>query len=156
MTDVFKDLCDIWDRLFSHRPFLQGEIKYFLSEFDKKQYKFDEENLKNVNELIGDIKEDKINDFLLTSDQNLSSLSKVINKALDLSADILNQENKIITEEELNDKQERQRKRQEEFDLFKSDLKIRYETIDKNIEEKIKSIKLQYEETINKLISDNQ
>lgn len=59
-------------------------------------------------------------------------------------------------EAELSNKQERQRKRQEEFNLFKSDLNTRYETIDKNIEEKIKSIKLQYEEAINKLISDNQ
>lgn len=31
---LLSDLSDIWDRLFSHRPFLQGEIKYFLSEFD--------------------------------------------------------------------------------------------------------------------------
>jgi len=34
MLFLFLDLSDIWDRLFSHRPFLQGEIKYFLSEFD--------------------------------------------------------------------------------------------------------------------------
>jgi len=34
MVFLLLDLSDIWERLFSHRPFLQGEIKYFLSEFD--------------------------------------------------------------------------------------------------------------------------
>ncbi|XP_050423777.1 biogenesis of lysosome-related organelles complex 1 subunit 5-like [Adelges cooleyi] len=156
MTDVFKDLCDIWERLFSHRPFLQGEIKYFLSEFDKKQYKFDEDNLKKVSELIGDIKDTKIDGFLESSDQNLASLNSIINEALDLSVNILNQENNTISKEDICAKEELHNKRQKEFDTFQSDLKTKYETIDKDIEEKVAAIKLHYEEAINKLVAENQ
>lgn len=156
MTDIFKDLSDIWDRLFSHRPFLQGEIKYFLSEFDKKQYRVDEDNLNKICELIGDLKENKIENFLLSSSENISLLNSAVNRALDLSQVILNQENNIISEEELKTKEEFHERRQKEFEIFKSDLKTRYESIDKDIEDKVKTIKLNYEEDINKLIADNQ
>ncbi|XP_025411618.1 biogenesis of lysosome-related organelles complex 1 subunit 5-like [Sipha flava] len=156
MTDILKDLCDIWERLFSHRPFLQGEIKYFLSEFDKKQYRADEENLKKIGELIDDLKENKIERFLESSGENLSSLNSTINEALNLSQEILDQENNIISEEELKTKEELHEKRQKELETFKSDLKIRYESIDKDIEDKLEAIKVNYEEAINKLIADNQ
>ncbi|VVC45468.1 Biogenesis of lysosome-related organelles complex 1 subunit 5 [Cinara cedri] len=156
MTDIFKDLSDIWERLFSHRPFLQGEIKYFLSEFDKKAYKVDEENLKKISELIVDLKENKIESFLQSSGENLTSLNSAINKALDLSQSILDQENNIISDEELKIKEELHEKRQRELETFKSDLKIRYESIDKDIKDKVETIKINYEEDINKLIADNQ
>lgn len=53
-------------------------------------------------------------------------------------------------------KEELHERRQKELETFKSDLKVRYETIDKEIEDKVEAIKLNYEEAINKLISDNQ
>lgn len=53
-------------------------------------------------------------------------------------------------------KEEVHEKRQKEFETFKSDLKTRYESINKDIEDKVKTIKINYEEDINKLIADNQ
>lgn len=53
-------------------------------------------------------------------------------------------------------KEEVHEKRQKELETFKSDLKTRYESINKDIEDKVKAIKLNYEEDINKLIADNQ
>ncbi|XP_025208014.1 biogenesis of lysosome-related organelles complex 1 subunit 5-like [Melanaphis sacchari] len=156
MTDIFKDLSDIWDRLFSHRPFLQGEIKYFLSEFDKKSYRADEENLNKIGELISDIKDKKIERFLQSSGENLYSLNSTISKALNLSQEILDQENNIISEEDLKTKEELHERRQKELETFKSDLKTRYESIDKDIEDKVEAIKIHFEEDINKLIADNQ
>ncbi|CAI6362354.1 unnamed protein product [Macrosiphum euphorbiae] len=156
MTDIFKDLSDIWDRLFSHRPFLQGEIKYFLSEFDKKSYRADEENLKKISELVSDLKEKKIERFLQSSGENLFLLNSAISEALNLSQAILDQENNIISEEDLKTKEEFHERRQRELETFKSDLKTRYESIDKDIEDKVEAIKIHFEEDINKLIADNQ
>lgn len=65
--------------------------------FQKKQYRSDEENLNKIAELIVDIKEKKIERFLQTSGENLSLLNSAINKALDLSQSILDQENNIIS-----------------------------------------------------------
>lgn len=53
-------------------------------------------------------------------------------------------------------KEEVHEKRQKELEIFKSDLKTRYESINKDIEDKVKAIKINYEEDINKLIADNQ
>jgi len=56
----------------------------------------------------------------------------------------------------LKTKEELHERRQKEFETFKSDLKTKYESIDKDIEDKVKAIKINYEEDINKLIADNQ
>lgn len=61
-----------------------------------------------------------------------------------------------MQEEELRTKEELHEKRQRELETFKSDLKVRYESIDKDIEDKLQAIKVNYEEDINKLIADNQ
>jgi hypothetical protein len=35
----FSDVGEIWTRLFDHRPFLSGEIKFFLKEFEVRSQK---------------------------------------------------------------------------------------------------------------------
>jgi len=72
-------------------------INFYYYIFQKKQYRADEENLKKITELIDDIKEKKIEHFLQTSGENLFLLNSAINKSLDLSKVILDQENKIIS-----------------------------------------------------------
>lgn len=61
-----------------------------------------------------------------------------------------------MQEEDLKTKVEFHEKRQRELETFKSDLKTKYESIDKDIENKVEAIKINYEEEINKLIADNQ
>lgn len=61
-----------------------------------------------------------------------------------------------MQEEELLNKEESHKRRQKELETFKSDLKTRYESIDKDITDKVEAIKINYEEDINKLIADNQ
>lgn len=61
-----------------------------------------------------------------------------------------------LQEEELLNKEESHKRRQKELETFKSDLKTRYESIDKDIKDKVETIKINYEEDINKLIADNQ
>lgn len=42
---VNKDLGQVWGRLFDHRPFLSGEIKFFLREFEEKRKDCEVDNL---------------------------------------------------------------------------------------------------------------
>jgi len=56
----------------------------------------------------------------------------------------------------LKTKEELHERRQRELETFTSDLKTRYESIDKDIEDKVEAIKINFEEDINKLIADNQ
>lgn len=37
---LFSDVGEIWFRLFDHRPFISGEIKFFLKEFEVRSHKF--------------------------------------------------------------------------------------------------------------------
>ncbi|CAH1639570.1 unnamed protein product [Spodoptera littoralis] len=34
MTELSREIGEIWSRLFDHRPFLNGEIKFMLKEFE--------------------------------------------------------------------------------------------------------------------------
>lgn len=61
-----------------------------------------------------------------------------------------------MQEEDLKNKEELHERRQKELETFKFDLMTKYESIDKDIEDKLEAIKLNYEEDINKLIADNQ
>lgn len=72
-------------------------IQVYTILFQKKQYRADEENLNKISELIDDLKEKKIESFLQSSGENLLLLNNTINKALNLSQEILDQENKIIS-----------------------------------------------------------
>jgi len=61
-----------------------------------------------------------------------------------------------LQEEDLKTKEELHERRKRELETFKSDLITKYESIDKDIEDKLEAIKTNYEEDINKLIADNQ
>lgn len=61
-----------------------------------------------------------------------------------------------MQEEDLKTKEELHERRKRELETFKSDLITKYESIDKDIEDKLEAIKTNYEEDINKLIADNQ
>lgn len=61
-----------------------------------------------------------------------------------------------MQEEDLKTKEELHERRQRELKTFKSDLITTYESIDKDIENKLEAIRTNYEEDINKLIADNQ
>ncbi|XP_051538455.1 biogenesis of lysosome-related organelles complex 1 subunit 5-like isoform X1 [Myxocyprinus asiaticus] len=54
MEKIIKDVGDIQSRLIDHRPVLQGEIRYFLREFEEKRAFRECRLLENLNKMISD------------------------------------------------------------------------------------------------------
>ncbi|XP_051542732.1 biogenesis of lysosome-related organelles complex 1 subunit 5 [Myxocyprinus asiaticus] len=53
MEKIIKDVGDIQSGLIDHRPVLQGEIRYFLKEFEKRAFR-ECRLLENLNKMISD------------------------------------------------------------------------------------------------------
>ncbi|XP_056307010.1 biogenesis of lysosome-related organelles complex 1 subunit 5 [Danio aesculapii] len=57
MEKIIKDVGDIQSRLIDHRPVLQGEIRYFIREFEEKRAFRECRLLENLNKMTSDINE---------------------------------------------------------------------------------------------------
>ncbi|XP_039609972.1 biogenesis of lysosome-related organelles complex 1 subunit 5 isoform X2 [Polypterus senegalus] len=55
MDRIAKDVGDIQSRLFDHKPVLQGEIRYFVREFEEKRGLREKRLLDNVNSMISEV-----------------------------------------------------------------------------------------------------
>ncbi|KAA0704997.1 Biogenesis of lysosome-related organelles complex 1 subunit 5 [Triplophysa tibetana] len=54
MEKIVKDVGDIQSRIIDHRPVLQGEIRYFLREFEEKRAFRECRLLEKLNKMISD------------------------------------------------------------------------------------------------------
>ncbi|XP_066542826.1 biogenesis of lysosome-related organelles complex 1 subunit 5 [Hoplias malabaricus] len=54
MEKIAKDVGDIQSRLLDHRPFLQGEIRYFVREFEDKRGFRECRLLENLNKMVAE------------------------------------------------------------------------------------------------------
>lgn len=52
MDKIVKDVGDIQTRLIDHRPITQGEIRYFVREFEEKRGFRESRLLENVNKMV--------------------------------------------------------------------------------------------------------
>uniref|UniRef100_A0A8C1HX69 Biogenesis of lysosome-related organelles complex 1 subunit 5 n=1 Tax=Cyprinus carpio carpio TaxID=630221 RepID=A0A8C1HX69_CYPCA len=57
MEKIVKDVGDIQSRLIDHRPVLQGEIRYFIREFEEKRAFRECRLLENLNKMTSDTNE---------------------------------------------------------------------------------------------------
>ncbi|XP_076868393.1 biogenesis of lysosome-related organelles complex 1 subunit 5 [Brachyhypopomus gauderio] len=57
MDKISKDVGDIQSRLLDHRPVLQGEIRYFLREFEEKRGFRESRLLDNLNKAVAEASE---------------------------------------------------------------------------------------------------
>jgi hypothetical protein len=56
LSDVF----DVYGRLFNHRPFLQGEVRHFVKEFEEKRGDSEVENVFKVLEKVTELRDCEI------------------------------------------------------------------------------------------------
>ncbi|XP_071400246.1 biogenesis of lysosome-related organelles complex 1 subunit 5 [Centroberyx affinis] len=57
MDKIGKDVGDIQSRLLDHRPITQGEIRYFVREFEEKRGYRESRLLENLNKMVGETNE---------------------------------------------------------------------------------------------------
>lgn len=129
---VIKDCGDIWNRLFDHRPFLSGEIKYFIKEFEENRSDREVKRLFDVADWLSDIKESQI-PKASSSLPELNKINTLLGIALQTSNTILENEENFNVDTSL---QARRAFRKSEWESFNNDLKEKYSKIDHTFTEK--------------------
>ncbi|XP_037508094.1 biogenesis of lysosome-related organelles complex 1 subunit 5 [Rhipicephalus sanguineus] len=132
-ANVVKDITEIYSRLFDHKPFLQGEIKFFVKEFEEKRGDREVQRLFEMLEDVTEVRETQIDRACRTSDQGLCSLAGNLEVALSMCHRILEAEDKVNSADDLSERRERRRC---EWDQFEQDVKDKVARMDQAFEEK--------------------
>ncbi|CAH2050157.1 unnamed protein product, partial [Iphiclides podalirius] len=155
MSELSREIGEIWSRLFDHRPFLNGEIKFMLKEFEEKRGDREVENLFSILENLTDIKDTQVEKICKNGKTTLPILSEKLEQSLQLCEEIEKEYSEI--KKVCKQKQtENQEKRQKEWDQFIDDMNFKCQRIDNTFEEKEEELRDLYADLKHKLnITDN-
>ncbi|XP_061708589.1 biogenesis of lysosome-related organelles complex 1 subunit 5 isoform X3 [Cydia pomonella] len=141
---------EVWARLFDHRPFLNGEIKFMLKEFEEKRGDREVENLFFILEKVTDIKDSQVDKIKKGSEAALPVLSEKLNQALQLCERI--ETDYLEVQKTCEQKRaENREKRQKEWDQFIDDMNFKCQRIDNAFEEKEEELRDLYADLNHKL-----
>ncbi|XP_072945653.1 biogenesis of lysosome-related organelles complex 1 subunit 5 [Epargyreus clarus] len=150
MTELSREIGEIWSRLFDHRPFLSGEIKFMLKEFEEKRGDREVENLFKILENLTDIKDTQVERINKCSKAAIPVLSEKLQQALQLSEEI--DLDYLECQKACKQKQaENLAKRQKEWDQFIDDMNFKCQRIDNTFEEKEEELRDLYADLNHKL-----
>ncbi|XP_022117400.1 biogenesis of lysosome-related organelles complex 1 subunit 5 [Pieris rapae] len=155
MTELSREIGEVWSRLFDHRPFLNGEIKFLLKEFEEKRGDREVENLFNILENITDIKDTQVDKIHRIGSTALPVLSEKLQQALLLTDDI----EKVYTDKQKDcakKRLENKEKRKIEWDQFIDDMNFKCQRIDNTFEEKEEELRDLYADLNHKLNITNK
>ncbi|XP_046962210.1 biogenesis of lysosome-related organelles complex 1 subunit 5-like isoform X2 [Vanessa cardui] len=155
MTELSREISEVWSRLFDHRPFLNGEIKFMLKEFEEKRGDREVENLFVILENLTDIKDTQAEKIVKSSCAALPVLGEKLTQALQLSEEIEKDylELQKVTKKKLLENRE---KRQKEWDQFIDDMNFKCQRIDNTFEEKEEELRDLYADLNHKLNITNK
>jgi len=140
-SDPAQDGFEIYCRLFNHRPFLQGEIDFFVKNFQEKRGDREIENIFGILERVSELRDfgaDKLESELRGSCTNIS---ENLEAAESVVASII--ETSHSTEIEKTLVASRQC-REKELAEFSSDIQRQYKKIDENFLEREIKLTSQY------------
>jgi len=75
----FEDIQEVHSRLFNHRPFLQGEVKYFIREFEEKRKDREVEHIFSCLERVSELRDLGLPQLITNTSSSNSSTSLVAN-----------------------------------------------------------------------------
>ncbi|XP_063307814.1 biogenesis of lysosome-related organelles complex 1 subunit 5 [Pelobates fuscus] len=78
---IIKDVGEIHSRLLDHRPFIQGETRYFIKEFEEKRGHREISFLGNFNNSISETKENTLTECTDLMQDQLASILKTLESA---------------------------------------------------------------------------
>lgn len=150
MTEISREIGEIWSRIFDHRPVINGEIKFMLREFEEKRLDREVENLFGVLEKLTDIKDTHAPRINLLADVGLKSTSDKLESALAFCEDIATDLETLckIKSKKL---EERRAQRAVEWEQFVTDMIFKCKRIDNAFEEKEEELKDFYADLDHKL-----
>ncbi|XP_053974091.1 biogenesis of lysosome-related organelles complex 1 subunit 5 [Hylaeus volcanicus] len=148
MAAIIKDTGEIWSRLFDHRPFTQGEISFFLREFQEKRGDREVERLFKILEYSTELKENELDRTEQLGDCHLPSLKANVDVALSMCEKVLQREHNFDIDIAL---QENREIRKFEWEKFVNDMSKKCEKVNNIFEEKENEIKEFYDDLERKL-----
>ncbi|KAL0107858.1 hypothetical protein PUN28_014847 [Cardiocondyla obscurior] len=138
MASVIKDTGEIWNRLFNHRPFVQGEVTFLLREFQDKRSDREAERLFKILEYTTELKENQLDRTEQLGDCHLPSLKANVDVALSMCNRVLQKEEDFDTENTLS---ENRLLRKREWEKFINDMSDKCQKVDQTFQEKETEIK---------------
>ncbi|XP_053615811.1 biogenesis of lysosome-related organelles complex 1 subunit 5 isoform X2 [Plodia interpunctella] len=150
MTELSREIGEVWSRLFDHRPFLNGEIKFILKEFEEKRGDREVENLFSILETLTETKDNQADKIKKSGEPALPLLSEKLEQALHLCEEV---EKEYIDIQKRSEQKrlENQEKRQKEWDQFIDDMNFKCKRIDNAFEEKEEELRDLYADLNHKL-----
>ncbi|XP_013775669.1 biogenesis of lysosome-related organelles complex 1 subunit 5-like isoform X2 [Limulus polyphemus] len=154
IDNVVKDIGEIYARLFDHRPFVQGEINFFLKEFEEKRNDREIEQLFEILENVTEIRETQLDKAQRQGDTNLCNLTGNLEVALRMCSKI------VEREEETSDREELltywREKRRKEWEAFLKDIQDKNNQVDHAFVEKENELRKYYRELEEKMHISSQ
>lgn len=140
----FEDITEVHSRLFNHRPFLQGEAKHFVREFEEKRGDREVENIFSCLERVSELRDLGL-PGLLTSAGSHSSTSLVAN--LEVAESMLG---RILEQGETGEVEKTlvasREAREKEWTNFLQEVQIRCKKVDQSFKEQEDSIRKKYQD----------
>ncbi|XP_022915091.1 biogenesis of lysosome-related organelles complex 1 subunit 5 [Onthophagus taurus] len=152
MSDIVKEVGTIWSRLFDHKAFLNGEIRFTLQEFETIRGDQEVQNLFALLEKITDIKGTQIPRIKQLSESTLSQTVEVLNNSLDICDKINALEEKYKNDIALELCREN---RNTEWEKFVDDISFTCKRLDNTFEEKEEELQEFYRDLEKKLYIRN-
>ncbi|XP_034253447.1 biogenesis of lysosome-related organelles complex 1 subunit 5 [Thrips palmi] len=148
MAAIVKDAGEIWSRLFDHRPYLSGEIKYFLREFEEKRQDREVERLFVVLERVTEIRDTQVDRLKQSSDAFLPRLNTNLDAALNMCNRMIKSEEEHLADTSLESKRAL---RKADWENFISDMAVRCSKVDTTFQEKEEELREFYQDLETKL-----
>jgi len=140
----FEDIQEVHSRLFNHRPFLQGEVKHFIREFEEKRGDREVENIFSCLERVSELRDLGLPQLITNASSN-SSTSLVAN--LQVSESMLG---RILEQGETGEVEKTlvasRDTREKEWTNFLQEVQIRCKKVDQSFKEQEDTIRKKYQD----------
>jgi len=140
----FEDIQEVHSRLFNHRPFLQGEVKHFIREFEEKRGDREVENIFSCLERVSELRDLGLPQLIANASSN-SSTSLVAN--LQVSESMLG---RILEQGETGEVEKTlvasRDTREKEWTNFLQEVQIRCKKVDQSFKEQEDTIRKKYQD----------
>ncbi|KAL7835620.1 hypothetical protein SRHO_G00279670 [Serrasalmus rhombeus] len=143
MDKITKDVGDIQSRLLDHRPVLQGEIRYFVREFEEKRGFRECRLLENLNKMVAETNEQVLPKCKECMQDNLCDIFTRLEAANHMTQRIQQRELEAQSSTRLQEYMERRREDWEEFLKEQTRLK---EEVDEEHAKAVGRLSTQYSE----------
>ncbi|XP_014205606.1 biogenesis of lysosome-related organelles complex 1 subunit 5 [Copidosoma floridanum] len=119
MAAIIKDTGEIWSRLFDHRPFVHGEVTFFLREFQDRRDDREVSRLFKSLEYSSELGQSQLDRALQLGDEHLPSLKVNVDVAISMCESVLQKECKFDSTSKL---EKNRGTRKSEWEKFINDM----------------------------------